>query len=66
MHVPRSCPESFWRGGDVRLYNSNERANEYICCYKKHHKVVDNEGIPRDAKNAKELAHVQDLACGSP
>ena len=50
---------------DVRPYSSNERANEYIRSYMKHHSW-NNKGIPRNAKNAKELAHVQDFACGSP
>ena len=27
--------------------------------------VGNNEGIPRNAKNAKELAHVQDFVCGA-
>ena len=38
----------------------NKRADEYIRSYMKHHSS-NNEGILRNAKNAKELAHVQDF-----
>ena len=52
-------------GGDVRPYESNERANKYIRSYIKH-QSWKYEGIPKNAKNAKELAHVQDFVRGSP